>query len=80
VRLLTHVLFASCLVFSASQEANAGQQQQKDYLSSVEADKVRDAENNTNERIRLFLMFAEDRLKKFQYELEHPPQTVMRTC
>jgi hypothetical protein len=48
--------------------------QQKDYLSPLEADKIRDAENNTNERIRLFLMFAEDRLKKFQYELEHPSQ------
>ena len=44
---------------------------QKDYLSAVEADKIRDAEN-TNERIRLFLSFAEDRLKKFQYELQHP--------
>jgi hypothetical protein len=46
--------------------------QEKDYLSAVEADKIRDAENNSNERIRLFLSFAEDRLKKFQYELEHP--------
>jgi len=72
VRLLTRLLFASFLVLSASQAASAGQQQQKDYLSSVEADKIRDAENNTNERIRLFLLFAEDRLKKFQYELEHP--------
>src|SRR5256886_5537595 len=45
---------------------------QKDYLTAVEADKIRDAENNTNERIRLFLSFADDRLKKFQYELEHP--------
>ena len=72
MRLLTRVLFASFLVLGASQDANAGAQQQKDYLSSVEADKIRDAENNTNERIRLFLMFAEDRLKKFQYELEHP--------
>jgi hypothetical protein len=44
---------------------------QKDYLSSLEADKVRDAEG-TNERIKLFLSFAEDRLKKFQYELRHP--------
>ena len=44
---------------------------QKDYLSAVEADKIRDAEN-TNERIHLFLTFAEDRLKKFQYELQHP--------
>ena len=44
---------------------------QKDYLSSVEADKIRDAET-VNERIKLFLTFADDRLKKFQYELEHP--------
>lgn len=48
--------------------------QEKDYLTALEADKIRDAENNTNERIRLFLTFAEDRLKKFQYELEHPSQ------
>ena len=44
---------------------------QKDYLSALEADKVRDAEG-TNERIKLFLSFADDRLKKFQYELQHP--------
>jgi hypothetical protein len=43
----------------------------KDYLSSVEAEKIRDAET-TNDRIKLFLTFAEDRLTKFQYELEHP--------
>jgi hypothetical protein len=46
---------------------------QKDYLSAVEADKIRDAET-TNDRIKLFLTFAEDRLKKFQYELQHPSQ------
>lgn len=45
--------------------------QQKDYLSALEADKIRDAET-PNERIKLFLTFAEDRLKKFQYELDHP--------
>jgi hypothetical protein len=45
--------------------------QDKDYLTSLEADKIRDAES-TNDRIRLFLTFAEDRLRKFQYELEHP--------
>jgi len=44
---------------------------QKDYLSALESDKVRDAEG-TNERIKLFLLFADDRLKKFQYELQHP--------
>jgi hypothetical protein len=46
-------------------------QEQKDYLSALETDKIRDAET-TNERIKLFLTFADDRLKKFQYELEHP--------
>jgi len=47
---------------------------QKDYLSGVEADKIREAET-PNERITLFLTFADDRLKKLQYELEHPSQT-----
>jgi hypothetical protein len=45
--------------------------QQKDYLSAIEADKIRDAES-TNDRVKLFLTFADDRLKKFQYELDHP--------
>ena len=45
--------------------------QKKDYLTQTEADKIRDAET-PGERIRLFITFAEDRLKKFQYELEHP--------
>ena len=55
----------------AAPPVGAGAQQQKDYLSAVEADKIRDAET-VNERIKLFLTFADDRLKKFQYELEHP--------
>ena len=44
---------------------------QKDYLSPAESDKIRDAET-TNARINLFVTFADDRLKKFQYELQHP--------
>lgn len=51
-----------------------GQTVQKDYLSNLEADKIRDAET-PNEKIKLFLQFADDRLKKFQYELDHPSQT-----
>jgi hypothetical protein len=47
------------------------QRPDKDYLSGIEADQIRDAET-ANERIKLFLTFADDRLKKFQYELEHP--------
>ena len=56
---------------AASPLVHAAAPQQKDYLSSVEADKIRDAET-VNDRIKLFLTFADDRLKKFQYELEHP--------
>jgi hypothetical protein len=45
------------------------QSQQRDYLSEEEADKVREADT-PNARVRLFLSFAGDRLKKFQYELD----------
>lgn len=54
--------------------AARAQAPEKDYLTSIEADKIRDAET-PNERIKLFMQFAEDRLKKFEYELEHPSQT-----
>lgn len=43
-------------------------QDQPDYLSPAEANKVRDA-YAPNDRIRLFIGFAGDRLKKLQYEL-----------
>src|SRR5437773_1991784 len=66
------LLFLSSVLLAAARPTRAAPPPQKDYLTALEADKIRDAENNTNERIRLFLTFAEDRLKKFQYELEHP--------
>jgi hypothetical protein len=44
---------------------------QKDYLTSVEADKIRDAEA-PSDKIKLFLSFGADRLKKFHYELSRP--------
>jgi hypothetical protein len=66
------VSFLLAAAFSVAVPSRASAQRpEKDYLSSVEADKIRDAET-TNERIKLFLTYAEDRLTKFQYELEHP--------
>jgi hypothetical protein len=65
------LLCLSLLAIVASLFAAPAGMAQKDYLSALESDKIRDAET-TNERIKLFLMFAEDRLKKFQYELQHP--------
>jgi len=64
-------LLLACIMLAGAPLVRAAGQQQKDYLSAVEADKIRDAET-PNERIKLFLNFADDRLKKFQYELEHP--------
>jgi hypothetical protein len=66
-----HLFLLVCCMLAAAPLARAGMPQQKDYLSALEADKIRDAET-VNERIKLFLTFADDRLKKFQYELEHP--------
>jgi hypothetical protein len=68
------VLCLSAMVFQGVSAVRAGCQMQKDYLSGIEADKIREAET-PNERITLFLTFADDRLKKLQYELEHPSQT-----
>ena len=64
---LSLAIALTCLVLSFTR----GQAVQKDYLTALEADKIRDAET-PNERIKLFVQYAEDRLKKFQYELEHP--------
>src|SRR5437016_13210172 len=66
------LLFLSSVLLAAARPTRAAPPPQKDYLTALEADKIRDAENNSNERIRLYLTFAEDRLKKFQYELQHP--------
>ncbi len=64
-------LFLATCVVAAPLLVRAEAPLQKDYLSALEADKIRDAET-VNDRIKLFLTFAGDRLKKFQYELEHP--------
>jgi DNA repair exonuclease SbcCD ATPase subunit len=45
--------------------------QQRDYLSDEEADQIREV-RTPSERIKLYVAFAEDRLKKFDYELNRP--------
>jgi hypothetical protein len=51
--------------------------QKKDYLTSSEADKIRDADT-PSERVRLLLSFASDRIKKLQYEISHTGDTLHR--
>ena len=60
-----------CMLALAAFSVARAQDLKKDYLTALEADKIRDAET-PNERIKLFIQFADDRLKKFQYELDHP--------
>lgn len=60
------VAFAGPIMFLP---ARARAQGQPDFLSPSEADRVRDAAGPTD-RIKLFLDFAQDRLKKVQYELQ----------
>jgi hypothetical protein len=69
--LLSCLLALACLAFARSSNA---QRPDKDYLSAIESDKIRDAET-PNARVKLFIEFADDRLKKFQYELDHPSQS-----
>ncbi len=48
---------------------HAAPPQKRDYLSEEEADKIRDADS-PDVRVKLYLSFAADRLKKFQYEID----------
>jgi chromosome segregation ATPase len=50
----------------------------RDYLSEVEADKIRDA-REPSERIKLYISFADDRLKKFDYEINRAAQERRRS-
>jgi hypothetical protein len=69
VRTAMFTAFSLLLVTSlATARMRLGQDPQKDYLSETEADKIRDAVTPP-ERIKLYISFADDRLKKFQYEL-----------
>src|ERR1700723_25004 len=74
MKLCLCVLFLCSAGIGSARIVSAAPQAQKDYLSGVEADKIREAET-PNDRISLFLTFADDRLKKLQYEMEHPSQT-----
>jgi hypothetical protein len=65
---VTTILAAIIVPAFAQQSFAKPLPQKKDYLSEEEADKIRDADTPA-ERMTLFISFADDRLKKFQYEL-----------
>jgi len=68
-RFVQSVVFAACVLAGlAAARTSAAAPQQKDYLSEEEADKIRDADTPAA-RIALYVSFADDRLKKFDYEI-----------
>jgi hypothetical protein len=66
---LSAVSLLSVIAPTRAVSSRAPAPQKKEYLSEEEADKIRDADT-PNLRVKLYLTFAADRLKKFQYELE----------
>jgi chromosome segregation ATPase len=69
--ILASLLLAAFCGAAARTEQPA--QTRKEYLSESETDKIRDAYEPA-ERISLYMKFADDRLKKFQYELNRKVQ------
>src|SRR5580698_299076 len=65
----------SCAVFASLVlglfSATTARAQKRDYLSTREAESVRDADT-PSDRIKLFISFAGDRIRKIQYEFQHP--------
>ena len=67
--MLTKWLFSFVLAATLAAPAAAlARPPQRDFLTQTEADKIRDAES-ANERVKLFLDFAADRLQRFKMEL-----------
>ncbi len=75
-RIFASTLLFAALVVPAFARLHA-QESKRDYLTTLEADRIRDAEQPAL-RIKLFVEFAADRLKKFHYELARPSSERMR--
>jgi hypothetical protein len=73
------VALAGCMVAgSATPRALGNSPQKKDYLTDEEADKIRDADT-PSARIKLYVSFADDKLKKFEYEVNRTTQERRRS-
>jgi hypothetical protein len=63
---------------ASTKAAPAPAQEKKEYLTDTEADKIRDAYEPA-EKIHLFIGFAQDRLKKFEYEINRKTAELHRS-
>jgi len=70
--------FACCgLLLLLSAFTSSARAQKKDYLSDTEDEQIRDSDTPAD-RIKLFISFAADRIKKLQYEFAHPGDSLHR--
>jgi uncharacterized protein YdcH (DUF465 family) len=74
----TALALGCCMLIAVLAAVAPARAQKKDYLTQQEADKIRDAQS-PSERIKLFVSFAADRIKKLQYEFAHPEDSVHRS-
>ena len=70
-------VFTFAIAAQVFARASRAPQGKKEYLTDAEADKIRDADS-PDLRIKLFMAFADDRMKKFQYELTRQVPDVRR--
>jgi hypothetical protein len=77
-RRMVLAVIAAMIAPMLARPAAARPAQLKDYLSEEEANKIRDAREPA-ERIKLYMAFAEDRLDKFEYELNRNVQERRRS-
>jgi hypothetical protein len=77
MRMKTFAILGAAMLAATLATIPPAHAQKKDYLSETEADKIRDSDT-PDQRIRLFIGFASDRIKKLQYELAHPGDSLHR--
>jgi hypothetical protein len=73
IAISTAILAAPVMPTFARTHTSQPPQGKKEYLTESEANRIRDA-YEPSDRIALYMKFAEDRLKKFQYELNRKVQ------
>jgi hypothetical protein len=71
--------FACCaLLLGVNAFVSSAYAQKRDYLSDTEDTQIRDSDTPAD-RIKLFVSFAADRIKKLQYEFAHPGDSLHRS-
>ncbi len=69
--IVTMMMVAGLLAVGLTSGSISARAQKKDYLTQMEADKIRDADT-PSDRVKLLLSFASDRIKKLNMKWRIP--------